>query len=86
MLKEERHTAHAISFEVDLGNQAKQHKVPKIKKRLEEEAAAEPPQITLDKIKEKLEKAEEKRKKNLNTAQQMEDRLEAFKQRRTSQQ
>ena len=54
MLKEERHTAKSIAFNVDLGDQSKNLKEPKIKKRLEEEAAAEPPQITLDKIKEKL--------------------------------
>ncbi len=57
MLKEERHTAKAISFNVELGDH-KLSQEPQIKKRLEAEAAAEPPQITLEQIKEKLQKAE----------------------------
>lgn len=47
MLQEERHTSKGLSFNVDLGNNNKAMQEPEIKKRLEQEAAAEPPHITL---------------------------------------
>lgn len=53
MLKEEKHTAHAVAFAIDLGEKQLGGE-PQIKKRLEADAAASGPSITLDKIKEKL--------------------------------
>lgn len=53
MLKEEKHTAHAVAFAIDLGEKQTGGE-PQIKKRLEAESAAQGPSITLDKIREKL--------------------------------
>ena len=54
MLKEEKHTAHAVAFAIDLGEK-QMGEEPQIKKRLEAGAqAASGPAITLDKIREKL--------------------------------
>ena len=63
MLKEERHTPHAVAFKVnfiDVKNIANQEE-PEIKKKLES-YAAQGPALTLELIQEKLHKAEEKRK------------------------
>ena len=71
MLKEEKHTAHAVAFAVDLGEKHTE-KEPQIKKRLEaESAAAQGPSITLDKIKERLQKAEQKRKQTIENSIQL---------------
>ena len=60
LLQEEKHTAQAISFAVNLNNQGKSHtEDPEVKKRLE--AANSHQNLTLDQINEKLKKAEEKR-------------------------
>ena len=53
MLKEEKHTAHAVAFAIDLGEKQLGEE-PQIKKRLEAGVAASGPAITLDKIREKL--------------------------------
>lgn len=61
MLQEERQTAHAISFNVDLPRNGN-HDNLQIKKRLEADAeAAKSAQFTMDQIQEKLKKAEQKR-------------------------
>jgi hypothetical protein len=63
MLKEERHTAHAVAFSVDIPLKTSPYKEPNVKKRLEADAlAAKGPSITLDQIREKLIRAELKRK------------------------
>ena len=67
MLKEEKHTANAIAFAVDLGEKQTAGE-PQIKKRLEADAAAQGPSITLDKIREKLQRAEQKRKQTLENS------------------
>ena len=54
MLQEERHTANAISFNVQLNDQISNNQDPAIKKRLEAESAAQAPALTLDQIQEKL--------------------------------
>ena len=75
MLKEEKHTAHAIAFAVDLGTKNTGGE-PEIKKRLEADAkAAQGPSITLDKIKEKLSRAEQKRKQTLQTSTQLQEKV-----------
>jgi hypothetical protein len=71
MLKEEKHTAHAVAFAIDLGEKTTGGE-PQIKKRLEADAkAAHGPSITLDKIKEKLSRAEQKRKQTLQNSTQL---------------
>jgi hypothetical protein len=61
LLKEEKHTNNAIAFAVNLDSQRNNHHdEPQIKKRLE--ASSEPAPITLEQIREKLERAEEKRR------------------------
>ena len=68
MLKEEKHTAHAVAFSVDIPLKSSPNKEPKIKKRLEADAlAAKGPSITLDQIKDKLIRAELKRKLSLES-------------------
>lgn len=80
ILQEERHTSKGLSFNVDLGNENRLSQEPQIKKRLEQEAAAEPPHITLQQIREKLERAEEKRRQNLNSNNHnLDDRIEAVR-------
>lgn len=66
MLAEERHTPKAVSFRVILPD-TQLTKVPEIKKRLELSAkkAAQGPQITIEDISSKLQRAEEKRKASL---------------------
>ena len=61
MLKDEKHTAHAVAFSVDLGDRQHQGEEPQIKKRLEAGVAAQGPSLTLDKIQERLQRAEQKR-------------------------
>jgi hypothetical protein len=68
MLKEEKHTAHAVAFAIELPSHQGQE--PQIKKRLEADAAASAPSITLDKIKEKLQRAEQNRKQTLEFSNQ----------------
>lgn len=48
MLKEEKHTANAVAFAIDLGEKNQAAEAPLIKKRLE--AAPSAPSITLDQI------------------------------------
>jgi hypothetical protein len=64
MLIEEKHNKNSVAFRVDIGGGAnKENKEPEIKKRLELSAkAAKGPSITQEKISEKLNKAEQKRK------------------------
>jgi len=65
MLIEQKQTPHAIAFEVDL-QQNHTGQDPEIKKRLEAESlAAQGPSITLDQIRDKLEKASMKRQTTL---------------------
>jgi len=69
VLKEEKHTAKAISFNVELN---KTHDKPltekdmKAKQRLEAVSAAPHPTITLSTIQEKLKRADERRMATLN--------------------
>lgn len=72
MLAEERHTPKAVSFRVILPtDNTKMKENPKVKKRLEQSAqkAAQGPQITIEDISNKLQRAEEKRKITLNQHQ-----------------
>eukprot|EP00347_Sterkiella_histriomuscorum_P008483 403344922 len=64
MLTEERHTPKAVSFRVQLPGANLSTKNPEVKKRLELSAqkAAQGPQITIEDISNKLQRAEEKRK------------------------
>lgn len=59
MMKEEKHTPQAVSFEINFAGAKHHFEDPQVKKRLEAGSNAEP--ITLDKIEEKLHKAEERR-------------------------
>lgn len=75
MLKEEKHTPHAVSFAIDLGEK-KAGEEPQVKKRLEADAkAAQGPSITMDKIKQKLQKAEQKRKQTLDNSTQIQEKV-----------
>ena len=70
MIKEEKHTKNgSIAFLVDITNKEnnqQHHNNLKIKQKLESEAlAAHGPMLTLEQIKEKLHRAEEKRKLQL---------------------
>lgn len=72
MLAEERHTPKAVSFRVILPvDNVKNKDIPEVKKRLELSAkkAAQGPQITIEDISNKLQRAEEKRKASLNQHQ-----------------
>lgn len=71
MLKEEKHTANAVAFAVDLGEKQLKGEEPQIKKRLEADAAAQGPSITMDKIRERLQRAEQKRKQTLENSLQL---------------
>lgn len=64
MLKEERHTPHAVAFKVDLEAPAGAEE-PEIKKRLEAYASNEGELLSREAIAEKLKRAEEKRKQAL---------------------
>jgi len=65
MLKEERHTAHAVAFSIEIPQKTTTE--PQIKKRLEADAiAAKAPNLTLEQIRDKLEKADIKRKQKLD--------------------
>lgn len=64
LLKEEKHTNNAISFEVTLDH-SKQAEEPEIKKRLENSHESSP--ITMEQIQEKLQKAEERRRMQLKS-------------------
>lgn len=64
MLAEERHTPKAVSFRVILpADNIKNKEIPEVKKRLELSAqkAAQGPQITIEDISNKLQRAEELR-------------------------
>jgi hypothetical protein len=79
MLQEDRHTANAISFNVDLPRNLTQGDI-QIKKRLEADAeAARGAQLTIDDIQAKLKKAEQKRQNTLELNSKRLDRKRAIR-------
>lgn len=85
MLREERSTPKAVSFEVLLPEQSKATPIPEIAKRLEAESS-NLPKISLEDIQQKLQKAEEKRRMSLNQSNspQFEERRNRVQQRKRS--
>jgi DNA repair exonuclease SbcCD ATPase subunit len=82
LIKDEKHTANAVAYAIELTHPAKVGEEPEIKKRLEAEVQ---PSITIEQIQEKLQRAEEKRNlKKKAMTEEIENKLTRVNERKAS--
>lgn len=80
LIKDEKHTANAVSYAIELSHHAGEE--PQIKKRLEAEVQAH---ITIEQIQEKLQRAEEKRNQRKKAlAEELDNKLSRVNERKAS--
>ena len=82
-MTEEKHTPNAISFIIEMPAKMTE-KEPEIKKRLEAESAAFAPQVSLESIQAKLNKAELKRRASLHQMKDSAEKLNKVHERKAS--